>query len=352
MLIFDRENAGHPWNQAFDDLSSSDDPTHRAVRESWSMDHRVSGPREAAMLESGLFSESPNGQEWLAEERWNHFLTRICRPGTADDSGPATETTAHFNANISARPAAKDRLVHAESLRGALRLIDNLGRASEDGEFERGLKRLCGRPFPRRRPEEGVDGYRAFCDRVDEVAAALGAAGPDGIRSLAGLACRTLAPTQPCWWACFADEVRSWLDADEGGSLCLALGLGHIDEGDWLLVWHYEVWQAGPLYRPTVIEANASPFHFPSPPRVAYGVTMPLDERLPACREVLHSPLKGELASECCTGTLLRVENLGRLARARISPLRKGHRQRLTQDFGDRAQPWLARHQEEPRTAE
>lgn len=353
MLIFDREKNEHPWHRAFEDLSSSGDPTHRAVRESWSMDHRVSEARELAMLASEFFTASPNGQEWLAEERQYHYLARICRPPAADENGPATETVEPFNAHnlISARPTARDRLVHAESLRNVLRLIDNLGHASEGGEFEQGLRELCG-PFPRRRPEDVADGYQAFCDRVDELVDALNAAGPESVRGLAGLVCATLAATQPFWWACFADEVRYWLDAADGGRLCLALGLGHIDDGDWLLVWHYEVWQAGLLYRPTVIEANASPFHYPSPPGEPYGVTMPLDEPLPACREVLHPPLKGELATECCTGTLLRVGNLGEPARARISRLRQDHERRLTEDLGDRVRPWLARHGEEPRTAE
>jgi hypothetical protein len=147
----------------------------------------------------------------------------------------------------------------------------------------------------------------AFSQEVDKIADKVQQRGPDKVRELAGLLCDTLGETQPPWWACFAEEVKRFIDHGNWTSLCRALGLGHLEIGHWLLTWRYELNSAGPLYRPTVVESNKNPFHFPSLPASSYGITMPLDETYSACREVLHPPLFGEAAINSCTGGLCKI---------------------------------------------
>jgi hypothetical protein len=104
---------------------------------------------------------------------------------------------------------------------------------------------------------------------------------------------------------------------------------------------------AGPLYRPTVAEAADSPFHHPSPPEYGFGITMPLDPAWGACREVLHSPLRGPAAEAGCTGQLLFLEDFPPMADTRLVELRRMHRDRLRSEFGtDALKSWLDRHSE------
>src|SRR5262249_45380590 len=104
----------------------------------------------------------------------------------------------------------------------------------------------------------------------------------------------------------------------------------------------------GPLYRPTVLEANDSPYHHPSPPPYPFGITMPLDPGQPACREVLHRPLRGTAAVESCTGWLLRLESFAALGdRRRLGSLRSRHRERLRREFpAEGLERWVERHPE------
>jgi hypothetical protein len=107
------------------------------------------------------------------------------------------------------------------------------------------------------------------------------------------------------------------------------------------VVWVYPVRAAGPLYRPTVLEANDSPYHFPSPPGLEHGVTMPLRTDLPACREVIHPPLRGRSVVELCTGRLLSLDAAEELEGAGeydvLRGLRERHRQRLRRELASRS---------------
>lgn len=128
--------------------------------------------------------------------------------------------------------------------------------------------------------------------------------------------------------------------------------MGHLDGGEWILVWRYEVrviyeLAAGVgVYRPTVIEANNSAFHFPSPPGYRYGITMILsDPGRGACREVIHPPLKGQTAGEACTGTLLQLAAPPLSGYDRLEPLRVRHRKHLKSVYPKpETTDWLERH--------
>ena len=91
--------------------------------------------------------------------------------------------------------------------------------------------------------------------------------------------------------------------------------------------------------------------HFPSPPNEALGITMPLVSGLPAVKEVIHAPLKGDINAQSCIG------RLGHIAQALIPEdnakennlwlenCRKAHAEQLNDHYA--TQPvnhWLNRH--------
>ncbi len=341
MLVFDRNRQDHAWGRALDELSTAEDATHRGLAENWRMDHRLSVEREEVMLDSGLFGPEPSGQEWLAD-RWQHYSRRICQPSDAAAAGPTSETLEPCNGNnrIDHRPPGHEQLIHIESFNGLLRRLSQPGNTTEDEKEE--FENLTGYPLPARLPGEPMN---AFSAKVDRLAAEVTGRGTEAARALARWLCDTLGASQPLWWACFAEEVRDLLAAADGGGLCRALGLGHLREGDWLLVWRYDALVARFLYRPTVVEAGGSAFHHPSPAASKFGVTMPLEAALPSCREFLHRPLKGQAAADGCTGRMLRIESLAPINDDRFKELRREHRRRLRQEFPDRQTlDWLERH--------
>ncbi len=134
--------------------------------------------------------------------------------------------------------------------------------------------------------------------------------------------------------------------------VCQALGVGHLEATEWLIIWRYEAGEVYlqypdvPFHRPTVVEASDNPFHFPSPPSYAYGITMPLalDQR-GAFREVLHPPLSAQATTEACRYPLVQLASSPIDDHGRIRELRRGHRRRLARDHPrPEATGWLDRH--------
>lgn len=111
-----------------------------------------------------------------------------------------------------------------------------------------------------------------------------------------------LGDNEPHWWAAFAHEIGDLSSSTDWTDAVRKTGQGHVEQGEWLLAWRYSPEVVGKLYRPTVAEAGAYSFHFPSPPLANYGIAMPLAEGLPAVRELIHAPLKGEISGEACIG--------------------------------------------------
>lgn len=328
-FIFDRDGISHPWERALRELGIGD-VRRRSLAESWRMDHRVSAEREAEdLLACGCFASGCDAEDWLRGLQ-HYFQARICQ-SCNPAGGPRSAYLHPFNAlNRVTEVAPFDRLCHVGSIQTMV------GRVLSGGflaDVAADLADEVGLAFP----ETSAD--------VDHFATALAGRGEEEVRRAVRILLGGLGETEPPWWACFADEVQALLDTGEAAGICSALGLGHRWQGEWLVVWTYPVSDAGPLYRPTVVEARDSPFHYPSPPEYGLGITMPLDPDQPTCREVLHRPLRGRAAEEGCTGKLLLLENYPEVEDTWLEALRRHHRERLRSEFGTAAlAAWLDRH--------
>lgn len=342
--LFDRERDHHHWQEAFREMRRPDVDRRWVIATNWQMDHRVLAERETGDLDAcGHFAAVGNADDWW-EARERYFLEEICRPGDAagTDKTSAYGRPANSGNRITHRIAGFDKLVHVGSFNALLRRAARSDRAAD---VETTMRRLTGQGLPSRDLGAARDPFSA---QVSTLARALTAQGPEALRQVAGLLVDSLGEEEPPWWAGFAEEIHSALDSRSATALCTALGLGHRVPGDWLIVWIYPIDEAGTLYRPTAVEANDSPYHFPSPPGHIVGVTMPLDPRLAACREVLHRPLRGPAAGEYCTGELLLLESLPLLRDNKaLADLRTQHRARLRMELPSAGlDAWLDRHPE------
>jgi hypothetical protein len=339
-FVFDRDGTGHPWSVFFGELESGPEERPRALAENWRMDHRVSRDREREdLLASGLFDGAGSGTDWCSALR-TYFRLRLCQPSSPDAAPRSAYLNDDNSSNLVRGVLPFDRLCHVGSLREIVRRVLT-GSTAADADAE--LEEATGIPLPEKPAGERDP---LWLDRgVDRFALRLAERGEAAVRAAARILLDELGPSEPPWWACFAEEVQPLIDARDATGLCEALGLGHRWGGEWLLVWAYPVADAGPLYRPTVAEANDSPFHFPSPPGFSLGITMPLDPARPTCREVVHRPLRGETAAAGCTGILLFLENFPPLADTGLMELRRKHHDRLRTEFGTEAvKAWLDRH--------
>jgi hypothetical protein len=338
--LFDRQRSGHPWAGVLVEMSEPDPGRRWAVAANWRMDHRVSQERETGDLEVCPHFKSVRSFEDWWEARGLYFRENVCR-GDGRPISSYAQATNRLN-RIPARVAGFDRLVHVGSLNAILRRVSRSGRAAEvDVE----LRARVGRGLPTR-PAGGA-GLDWFNLGVDDLARTLQNS-PASVRVVAALLQEGLGDGEPFWWACFAEEIDEPLRSNSADRICATLGLGHRRPGEWLLMWSYPVSEAGPLYRPTVLEANDSPFHYPSPPEYPFGITMPLGFYLPACREVLHRPLRGAAAERWCTGELLQLETLPEVGdNEALKTLRMRHQERLAGEFSDGGcSAWLLRHPE------
>lgn len=308
------------------------------------MDHRLSEGRETGDLgASGHFATVSDGEDWW-EARGSYFQEEICLPAALPE-GKASAYCRPTNSEnlVSARVATHDKLVHVGSLNAMLVRITRRGQATA---LDRALRRLAGKGLPVRVPQE----ESWFARQVSELVTALSSRGEDIVRQAAGLVAEAMGRNEPPWWAAFAEEVDPLIESGDAADLCAALGLGHRVAGEWLITWKYPVSEVLPLYRPTSVEADASPFHFPSPPGFDFGITMPLDPRFSLCREVLHQPLRGASAVAFCTGRLLSLEKAPRTGdNETLAALRIAHRRRLEEQRKMKFEPallraWLDRH--------
>lgn len=345
LRLFDRDRTAHPWAEAFAEMRGPDEDGRWAVAANWRMDHRVSSEREEGdLLASGHFDSARDFEGWWRSLNL-YFRQELCRPSPVS---PGTKASAYSRATnaknrFSLESAGFDRLVHVGSLAGMLRRIaGGLRKDSADMFFQD----LAGREFPKRPAgEEDVDRFKR---QVIELGHALREQGPAAVRQAAGFMTDALRETAPPWWACFAEDVEDLILKRDPAALCAALGLGDYQAGDCLLVWIYRADEASPLYRPTVVEASRTSYHFPSPPGYAAGITMPLKDSLRACREVLHPPLPGALAEKRCTGEILfLMESSGVQKSGKLAALRAAHWERLREEFyTDDLAAWASRHPE------
>jgi hypothetical protein len=333
-FVFDRDGTGHPWERHLRELIAGPDGRRRAIAENWCMDHRISVERETNdLLSCGQFVADRGGEEWFSS------LPTYRKQSLYQPFDPAQDLSLAYLAPWSDSNliqvhgiAPFNRLCHVGSLRNIVWRILGMGSAI-DASAE--LFARTGVTLPEKDPRTP----NLWLDNaVRMFAEDLNTRGKDAVRSAARILHEALGSSQPLWWACFAGDlknVESWPAID----LCQALGLGHFeDQEDWLVVWIYEVKDAGPLYRPTVAEAGDCPFHYPSPPGVQFGMTMPLDPKFEHCWEVVHRTLRGPIAEAACTGELLHRAKFPFIDDTRLLELRGLHRARL--------RAWHDRHSE------
>jgi len=295
--LFDRRRAAHPWFSALSRLENAEYPENRALAGNWRMDHRVVAEREEELRNSPAFHDLDRHGVGFDSAIQGYFQEALCRSGMVGGELPAYVADANRDNRIERdRVAPNAHLLHLASLEGLLRRVPDGFRF----DVENALFELTGEYAP--------EDLKAL-DRTqrDGIARGLQRAGFDAIREFAGLVADALGPTQPHWWAAFAYEVDDYLEGEDWSRAARVLGLGHLREGDWLLAWRYPVDWAGPLYRPTAVEAAQNGWHYPSPPGEPFGVTMPLAADLPAVKEVIHAPLKGDVNSDACLGRLGRI---------------------------------------------
>ncbi len=346
-FMFDRPCAGHPWQGTFAEIDSWDrDSTSRltvqAVGANWRLDHRVTEAREGGLLGHPQFLDRAGPDDWLQRVR-DYFRAALCRPAEPpaglrrsayrDASNDANRIPAHTI-------AGHDRLIHVGSVTAMLWRLGDARTAAHElvkAEFTRDFQLA----FP-----SAPDGdWEAFKRSVAGAGLEIAKRGPEAVKDLARFLVEALGDSQPPWWASFAAEADEWLEDGEWMELAKVLGLGHLEAGSTIIVWRYKAEEAGPLYRPTVIEANDSPWHFPSPPSRSTGITMPLG-RGPrgGLREVIHAPLGPSAARAFCTGDLAVLAEAPISDHSALVELRNCHRQVLNRRFrGDLDSAWLRR---------
>ena len=229
-------------------------------------------------------------------------------------------------------------MLHVASVNRLLKFIYRGGNENL-ADFQIGLRRLTGN----RSPSDIND------TEVEKLVAVMQSKGEETVKKFARFISDALGDSEPLWWAAFSHEIGELLSFTDWTDAVRKTGLGHLEPGEWLLAWRYSPEIAGRLYRPTVAEAGANGFHFPSPLMTAYGITMPLKETMPAVRELIHPPLKGEISEESCIGCFGKIErDPVELRNANdILPWFEKRRQ-MHGDYLARqqplAKPWLQRH--------
>jgi hypothetical protein len=349
--VFDRQRQSHVWLHALSELEAAD-ATIAAVVANWRMDHRLSEAREKDILGSGELGKDLNGRDWWAARR-EHFRRTVCRAASPKDGGAPAAYLSASNGNNALdrrRLPYHEQFLHVTSLN---RVLERLLRAGLDDRVRLALEDLTGRGFSPRLVGSGYD-PSLFATKVDELARAVNGLGERKVRELATLLADALGPHEPPWWSAFAQEVVPEVRRMDWVELAAVLGLGHLRAGDWVFLWHFElslVFDVEPgasLTRPTVIEANDSPYHFPSPPSVAWGIAMPLRDTLHgAVREVLHPPLRAMADTGRCDCRLVQLaqDPAPDLSTSGLAKLRARHRQRLQSEYpaGETGR-WLERH--------
>lgn len=336
--LFDRAHGTHPWFAALNALSASTVAGHAALAQNWRMDSRVDAAREAHLNGAGCFPVGSSGSGFDAAIR-EYFAHYLCRSSAVAPFSAYVESTNQSNLiPFDERPARNHRLLHMVSVKSLLRFVlENPVPGSAD--FRLAWRSLTGHRAP----------AQATQDEIEKLVQTLQAKGLDTIKEFARELSTALGNTEPHWWAAFAHEIGDLSTMSDWTDAVRKTGQGHIEPGEWLLAWRYSPEVVGKLYRPTVAEACAYAYHFPSPPLVKYGITMPLAQGLPAVRELIHAPLKGEISAESCIGfgkvhgdpaPLRAASGLAPWFQAR----RHEHAEHLAQHQPPHTQSWLTRH--------
>lgn len=289
--LFDRAHSVHPWFSDLGAMQADATAGHAPLAQNWRMDSRVDGGRELHLDSSGCFPAGNSGLGFEAAIREYH-IHFLCRSSyIAPLSAYVEPPNAGNLIPLDLRPARNHHLLHMASLKSLLRFA--LGAyCPGKTDFEIALWQLSGLRLAN----------SPSADEIERLVVTLQAKGEGAIKEFARELSSALGDTEPHWWAAFAHEVGDLVAMDDWTVAVQKTGQGHVEPGEWLLAWRYSPEVVGNLYRPTVAEAGAYAFHFPSPPLANFGITMPLANGLPAIRELIHAPLKGDISAESCIG--------------------------------------------------
>lgn len=344
VYLFDRPRHGHPWQQMLTASENDNTVGMAQLTANWRMDHRVSEPLENVLAASGPF---PSGATTtIARAVGDYHLHYQCRPVDSIPEPPYRGSANSCNRIDMGRISPAAHLVHIASLNRLLRFAlrrSTPGRADLEAYLHGSFGLLP--PDPARKTQ-----HETFCDQL---ARSLTAAGEAAIRELSRNLSEALGPGEPHWWASFSYEIDPYLTGDDWSGAIARTGLGHLEAGEWLLAWRYPAVDAAPLFRPTVIEAVDSGFHFPSPPSHPHGIAMDLSGGQLGVAKVVHAPLKEDDAAEFSLGRIGRVgsayaniHNHAEMA-TWFRTTRNRHRKILTATL-PADQSWIERHRALP----
>ncbi|MFA6972341.1 MAG: hypothetical protein WC208_13215 [Gallionella sp.] len=336
--LFDRAHGAHPWFAALNELSASMVAGQAALAQNWRMDSRVDVVRESHLDGAGCFPAGSSGSGFDSAIR-EYFAHYLCRSSSVAPFSAYVERPNQSNLiPFDERPARNHRLLHMVSVKSLLRFVLGTPIAGS-ADFRLAWRSLTGYRAP----------AQATQDEIEKLVQTLQAKGLDTIKEFARELSVALGDTEPHWWAAFAHEIGDLSTMSDWTDAVRKTGQGHIEPGEWLLAWSYSPEVVGKLYRPTVVEAGAYAYHFPSPPLVNYGITMPLAHALPAVRELIHAPLKGDISAESCIGFgKVLGDPVPLRATSGLVPWfqtrRREHAEHLVQHQPSHTQSWLNRH--------
>lgn len=341
--LFDRRRTDHPWLDALNSLEKSVAPGHAPLAKNWRMDPRVDTVREEHIERSGCFPTT--GGTLAFESAVQHYFIHFqCRSPSVSPCAAYVEAANDGNIiPVDERPSRNHHLLHLASMNRLLKFIYRGGNENL-ADFQVALRRLTGQRIP-------ADINNAAVDKLADV---LQSKGEEAVKKFARMISDTLGNSEPLWWAAFAHEIGDLSNITDWSDAVRKTGLGHLEFGERLIAWRYSPEIAGRLYRPSVAEAGANGFHFPSPPMTSYGITMPLMAGMPAVRELIHPPLKNEISEEACTGCIGKIEqNPVEIRSANFvvtwfEKRRQAHANYLVQNQPGLAKAWLQRHQMYP----
>ena len=297
----------------------------RAVHGNLAMDHRVINAREKELVQI-----RPTVS---IEDLHAYFTAQCCVPvpkflGKPVKLAPATE------------------LIHVQSLWQMLKRVVMSGDGREllnDFFASQGL----GEPIPAI-PNAIVTPPIDANHPIIQIAETLNSLPEDIFREAIELFQNLLGNTSPHWWTTLVREVERQTGLQDGPALLRLLGIGQCDAQDWLLVYRYRASDVSLFYQPTTLESNAYPFHFPSPPGVDAGLTMPLDPQNNPCLEYIHRPLSADISAQRVLHPLLPLHTVGSANKEENYQQALGtYRQAQRQKLKKIRQPgcdWVARH--------
>lgn len=322
--LFDRGvKPSHPWSAGLVADSTRVLPSEQAACSNLFMDWRIDAAAESHLI--GEFSATFSSTPSIFDTIPRYFGKAYCKPFGG----------VKFLSDVVLVPPHRE-LLHVGSLGGMLNRIIKNADARSQLQDHFALTYGDSRFIPAR-----------GAPNLENVASVMQSGSEDDFRQTIELLHELLGPNQPFWWATFWSEVESFKEDAE--AMVDTLGLGeHLDDSV-LLTYRYKVSDVSLIYRPTVIEANNYAFHYPSPQTLITGLSMPLNDKLDACSEVVHHPPSASAAATAVMPKLLFLKAGKQLSTQydNLANCRSNHRDALQRDYANKfpdVGSWLNRH--------